>query len=174
MTRGCQLGKDPHLPTASRCGAPAPALQVFDHRRGKAFIVKTAAIWIGAMLFGFIGGLAGQKFSTPKFSNPRPAASDSAPLRSHTFELTDPSGRVVSLWTTDKWGRPFIGLSDAKWEGRIVIGPLYESDFDNGEPPDPNAAWGIRVTAPGHAAYATVGTSVDEKTKKPSGFASWR
>jgi hypothetical protein len=130
--------------------------------------VKTAAIWIGALILGFIGGVAGQRLGHLQEMNTTPTFS----TRARTFELVGRSGRVVSVWTTDQWGRPFIGFSDANWEGRIVIGPIEQSD-DN-QPPDVNAPWGISVTAPKRAAHAALGTAIDVTTKKPVGFASWR
>ena len=132
--------------------------------------MRTAAIWIGALILGFLGGIAGQRVSNRHAMNTDLTFS----ARAHTFELVDRSGRVVSVWTTDQWGRPFIGLSDAKWEGRIVIGPIDQSDAITNEPPDANAAWGISVTAPAHAAHAALGTATDLSTKKPVGFANWR
>jgi hypothetical protein len=75
--------------------------------------VKTAAIWFCALILGFIGGVAGHRFSNWKTM---PSGLTSA-TRAHTFELLDPSGQVVSVWTTDRWGRPYLGFSDAKWEG---------------------------------------------------------
>lgn len=132
--------------------------------------MKTSATLLGALLLGFIGGIAGQRFS-----NRQQMSTDlTSSTRAHTFELTDRSGRVVSVWTTDHWGRPFIGLSDAKWEGRIVIGPIDQPDVISNEPPDPSAAWGISVTAPAHAAHAALGTATDPTTKKAVGFAKWR
>jgi hypothetical protein len=113
--------------------------------------------------------MAGQRVSNRKAMN---GLTFSA--RAHTFELVDRSGRVVSVWTTDSWGRPFIGLSDANWEGRVVIGPIDHSDVITKKPPDANAAWGISVTAPAHAAHAALGTATDMTTKKPVGFANWR
>jgi len=65
-------------------------------------------------------------------------------------------------------------MSDAKWEGRIVVGPIEQSDVLSNEPPDINAAWSISVTAPGHVAHAALGTATDFKTKKPTGFVNWR
>ena len=41
------------------------------------------------------------------------------------------------------------------------------------KPPDSDA-WGISVTAPGHAAHAALGTATDVTTQKPTGFATWR
>jgi len=134
--------------------------------------MKTPAIWFGALILGFIGGIAGHRFSNWQTMRTELTFS----TRAHSFELLDPAGRVVSVWTTDRWGRPFLGFSDAKWEGRIVIGPIDQVDTDVvvNEPPDSNAAWGIRVTAPGQVAHAALGTAIDVTTKKPMGFASWR
>jgi len=51
-----------------------------------------------------------------------------------------------------------------------MIGPLEGSDVVNNEPPNSDVAWGISVTAPSHAAYATLGTSIPIDTKQPTGF----
>jgi hypothetical protein len=133
--------------------------------------MKTAAIWFGALILGFLGGIAGHRFSIwqtmPELTSPR---------RAHSFELLDRAGDVVSVWTTDPWGRPILKFGDAKWEARILIGPLNQADVDviPKEPPDPNAAWGVLVRAPGDAAHAALGTAIDTNTKKPAGFADWR
>lgn len=132
--------------------------------------MKTVATWLGALIFGFIGGMAAQRFSNWQTMSTKLTFSTKA----HTFELVDRSGRVVSQWTTDQWGRPLLQFSDAKREGRIVIGPLEQADMVTNVPPDPNGAWGIKITAPGHVAHAALGTTVDATTKKPTGFANWR
>lgn len=131
--------------------------------------MKTSAILVGALVFGFLGGIAGNRFSQQTMPTELTYST-----RAHTFELLDPSGRVVSVWTTDQWGRPSLGFSDAKWEGRIVIGPIDQSDVVTKERPNLNSAWGISVTAPGHVAHAALGTGTDLTTKKPIGFAVWR
>jgi len=59
-------------------------------------------------------------------------------------------------------------FNDAKWEGRIVIGPIIQSDVVTSQPPDPNSAWGISVTAPNHAAQAVLGTMTQVGTKLPT------
>ena len=123
-------------------------------------------IWIGAFLFGVAGGVLGQRFSAPT-SLPESVLAQ----RARKFELTDASGRVVSLWTVDQWGRPFLGMSDAKWEGRIIIGPILAPDFVGKGPPEPDA-WGIEVTAPGHIAHAVLGTAGPLKSKEPTAFVS--
>jgi hypothetical protein len=128
--------------------------------------MKTIAMFVGALIVGFLGGIAGNRFSQQTMSTEVTPST-----RARTFELLDSSGRVVSVWTTDRWGRPLLGFSDAKWEGRIVIGPIDQSDVATNEPPDPNSAWGISVTAPGHVAHAVLGTGTDLTTKKPIAFA---
>jgi hypothetical protein len=132
--------------------------------------MRTIAIWLGALVFGFIGGIAGQRVVTRQIMNTEITSS----ARAHTFELVDSSGRVVSTWTTDHWGRPFIGFSDAKWEGRVIVGHIDQSDTSPTEPPNPNAPWGIKVTAPSNAAHAVLGTGIDYATGKPHGFAEWK
>ena len=136
----------------------------------KANRVKIAAIWTGALILGFLGGTLGQWLTGGRTVFINQALSTKA----HIFELVDRSGRVVSVWTTDQWGRPFLGFSDATWEGRIVIGPIEHSDVISNKPPDVNAAWGISVTAPRYAAHVAFGTGTDERTGKPIGFASCR
>src|SRR5512133_1870042 len=136
----------------------------------KGDCVRTIAIWTGALVLGFLGGITGQRVSNRQTMNTDLTSS----ARAHTFELVDRSGRVVSVWTTDSWGRPLIAFSDAKWEGRIVIGPIDQSDVVSTQPPDPNAAWGISVTAPAHAAHAVLGAGTNLTTKKIVGFADWR
>jgi len=131
--------------------------------------MKTFAILMAALIFGFLGGIVSSRFSQQTLPTELTFST-----RAHTFELLNSSGRVVSVWTTDRWGRPFLGFSDAKWEGRIVIGPIEQSDYVTNEPPNPNSAWGISVTAPGHVAHAVLGTGTDPTTKKPIGFAHWR
>lgn len=121
--------------------------------------VRTIAIWVGALIFGFIAGVAGQRVVTRQTMN----ADITSSARAHTFELLDSSGRVVSIWTTDHWGRPFIGFSDSKWEGRVIVGNIDQSDSPTTKPPDPNAPWGIRVTAPAHAAHAALGSAESRK-----------
>jgi hypothetical protein len=128
--------------------------------------MKTIAILVGALILGFLGGIAGNRFSQKGMPTEFMSST-----RAQKFELLAPSGRVVSVWTTDQWGRPYLGLGDAKWEGRIVIGPIEQSDVATNEPPDPNSAWGIAVTAPGHVAHAVLGTGTDLTTKKPIAFA---
>jgi hypothetical protein len=131
--------------------------------------MKTAAILFGALILGFIGGIAGHRFSNWQ-TMPTELTS---PSKAHSFELLDPSGRVVSVWTTDGWGRPFLALGDAKREGRIVVGPIDDADVVTNEPPDSDA-WGIKVRAPGHAAQAALGIATDVTAKKTNGFAYWR
>lgn len=132
--------------------------------------MKTSATWLGALILGFIGGIAGQRFGKLQTISTEVTFSTKA----HRFDLVDRSGRVVSTWTTDQWGRPLLQFSDAKWEGRIVIGPIEQADVSTNAPPDSNAAWGISVTAPGHVAHAELGTAIDATTKTPTGFAHWR
>jgi len=123
-------------------------------------------IWIGALLFGAIGGILGQRFSVPK------SLPEAVPAhRAGKFELTDASGRVVSVWTVDQWGRPFLGMSDAKWEGRIIVGPILAPHVLGKEPPESDA-WGVEVTAPGRTAHAMLGTSVPLNSKGATGFIS--
>ena len=144
----------------------AASMQVASHLRRGGSDLKILAIWVGSLAFGFVGGIVGQRFSG------RQTLPANGPIstKAHSFELVDTAGRVVSVWRTDQWGRPFLGFSDAKWEGRIVIGPIDESDVMGAEPRDPNAPWGISVTAPGRTAYAALGTGIDFKTKKPTSF----
>src|SRR5215467_2123427 len=130
--------------------------------------MKTFAILMAALIFGFLGGIVSSRFSQQTLPTELTFST-----RAHTFELLNSSGRVVSVWTTDPWGRPFLGFSDAKWEGRIVIGPIDQEDVLTKEPPDSDA-WGISVTTPGHVAHAALGTARDQTTKKPTGFANWR
>jgi hypothetical protein len=126
--------------------------------------VKLSITWIGALLFGFLGGILGVKFSAPKTTD-LPGAT-----RAQEFELLDRSGHVVSVWTTDRFGRPLLAMNDKGWEGRIIIGPLFPPDVDNeSNPTDP---WGITVEAPSHAARATLGMSTPTATKIPTGFVS--
>ena len=132
--------------------------------------MKAIAVWLVALILGFIGGIAGHRFSEAQMMRTELTYS----TRARTFELLDISGRVVSVWTTDQWGRPFIGFGDPKWEGRVVVGSIEQSDFVRNEPPDSNSECGIRVTAPSHAAHAILGTGTDHSTKKPVGFANWR
>jgi hypothetical protein len=132
--------------------------------------MKTVSIWFGAMFFGFIGGIAGARFNNRHTIS----AELLSPTRGHQFELLDSSDRVASVWTTDQWGRPLLTFNDAKWEGRIVIGPISQTDMPTDKSPDSNDVWGISVTAPQHAAHATLGTGFDMNTRKPSGFANWR
>lgn len=127
--------------------------------------MKIAATWAGALLLGFIGGLAGQRLST----QPLPPALASS-HRAAEFELTDRSGRVVSVWTTDQWGRPYLGMSDAKWEGRVIIGPILASDVVDERPKWD--AWGIEVTAPGRTAHAWLGTTIPMNAQQATGFIS--
>jgi hypothetical protein len=96
-----------------------------------------------------------------------------SPAIAPRFELLDSSGRVISIWTTDQHGRPFLALSDAKWEGSIRIGPIEQGNLATGSPSERDA-WGIDVTAPEHAANATLGTSLNLNTKKQSGFVNSR
>jgi hypothetical protein len=126
--------------------------------------VKLTIMWIGALLFGFLGGLLGEKFSAPK------AADLPGATRAQGFELLDRSGNVVSVWRTDQWGRPLLAFGDKAWEGRIVIGPLFPSDIANER--NPTDTWGVTVEAPSHAARATLGTSTPITTKTPTGFVS--
>ena len=136
--------------------------------RRKEYGLKTVMIWIGALLFGTAGGVLGQRFSVPT------SVPEAVPAhRAGKFELTDASGRVVSVWTVDRWGRPFLGMGDAKWEGRIIIGPILAEDVAGKEPPESDA-WGVEVTAPGRTAHAVLGTSVPLKSKEPTGFVSLR
>jgi hypothetical protein len=72
------------------------------------------------------------------------------------------------MWTTDQWGRPLLAMNDEKWEGRIMIGPLFPSDVANER--NPTDTWGVTVEAPGHAARATLGTSSPGSTRIPTGF----
>lgn len=132
--------------------------------------MKTASIWLGALILGFIGGIAGAKFRDWQ----RIPVELTSVARTHKFELLDPSGRVVSIWTTDQAGRPFLAFSDAKWEGRIRIGPIEQADMATDKASDSKNTWGISVTAPEHAAHATLGTGFDLNTKKPTGFVNWR
>lgn len=132
--------------------------------------MKTIAAWLGALVLGFMGGIAGHRFSEAQMMRTELTYS----TRAHTFELLDTSGRVVSVWTTDQWGRPSIGFGDSKWEGRVVVGSIEQSDVVENKPPDSNTEWGIRVTAPSHAAHAILATGTDPATKKPAGFAYWR
>jgi hypothetical protein len=125
--------------------------------------MKASATLLGALILGFLGGIAGHRFSTQRMN-----AELSPSTRAHTFELLDSSGRVASLWTTDEWGRPFLVFNDAKWEGRIVIGPISQSDVVTSGPPDANSAWGISVTAPSHAARAVLATTTQADTKRPT------
>jgi hypothetical protein len=131
--------------------------------------MKMIAIWLGALALGFIGGIAGHRFSIWQTMS----SELTPPTKAHSFELLDPSGKVVSVGTTDPWGRPVLAFSDAKMEGRIVIGPINETDVTTKAPPDSDA-WGVRVIAPGHAARAAVGTQTDMTAKKTTGFAYWR
>jgi hypothetical protein len=71
-------------------------------------------------------------------------------------------------------GTTILGIQRREVGGRIVIGPIEQSDVAANEPPDSNAAWGISVTAPGRVAHAALGTATDLSTKKPTGFANWR
>ncbi len=128
--------------------------------------LKTLTMWIGALLFGAVGGILGQRFSAPK------SLPEAVPAhRGAKFELTDASGRVVSVWAVDQWGRPYLGMSDAKWEGRIIIGPILRPDIVGKEPPESDA-WGVEITAPGRTAHAVLGTSVPLNSKQPTGFVS--
>ena len=131
--------------------------------------MKTLAIFVGALVFGFVGGILGQRFSSPRI-----APELTSFVRSHSFELIDSSGRVVSIWTVDRWGRPYLGMSDAKWEGRLVIGSIGQGDVVSNEGPDPGDPWGISVTAPGHEAHAMFGTSTPLGTNQPIGFIALR
>ena len=126
--------------------------------------MKPTITWIGALLLGFTGGILGVKVSAPKTID-LPGAT-----RAQQFELLDRSGQVVSAWTTDRFGRPLLAMNDKGWEGRIIIGPLFPSDVDNGR--NPTDAWGITVDAPSRAARATLGTSTPIATKIPTGFVS--
>jgi len=126
--------------------------------------LKTLTIWVGAFVFGLAGGVLGQKLS-----NPAPAVEGVSAHRAAKFELTDTSGRVVSVWTVDKWGRPFLGMSDAKWEGRVIIGPIFRSDEEESKPPESDA-WGIEVTAAGRTASAAIGTFAAVNSKKTKWF----
>lgn len=124
-------------------------------------------IWAGALVFGFLGGTLGQRL----IGHPTTSPELTSASRARRFELVDPSGRIVSIWTMDSAGRPYLAMNDRRWEGRVVIGPIEGFDVVGNEPPPENlAAWGIRVTAPGHAALAAVGTSIQPGAKQPSGF----
>ena len=128
--------------------------------------MKILIIWIGAFLCGVAGGVLGQRLGAPT------TVPEALPAhRAGRFELTDATGRVVSVWTVDQWGRPFLGMNDAKWEGRIILGPILGPDVVGKEPPEWDA-WGIEVTAPGRTAHAVLGTSVPLKSKEPIGFVS--
>ena len=129
-------------------------------------MLKTLAIWIGALLLGFFGGLVGQRFSSCKS-----VASITSSQRAGKFELTDASGRVVSVWTVDRWGRPYLGMNDAKWEGRVIIGPILAPDAIGNEPPESDS-WGIEMTAPGRTAHAWLGTTTAMNSKATTGFIS--
>lgn len=132
--------------------------------------MKTASIWLGALIFGFIGGIAGARFNNRQ-TKPTELTS---PTRGHQFELLDSTGHVASIWTTDQRGRPFLAFNDAKGEGRIVIGPISQEDVASDRSPDSHDAWGINVTAPEQAARATLGTAINLNTKKQTGFVNWR
>src|ERR1700694_569747 len=116
--------------------------------------MKTTAILFGALVLGFLGGIAGYRVSAWQTMSDELASS----RRAHSFELLDRAGQVVSVWTTDQWGRPILVFNDAKWEGRIMIGPLDQANTDvvTNQPPNANATWGILVTAPSHAAHAAL------------------
>lgn len=132
--------------------------------------MKTASIWLGALIFGFIGGIAGARFNNRQ-TKPTELTS---PTKGHRFELLDSTGHVASIWTTDQWGRPLLAFNDSKGEGRILIGPISQEDMPTYKSPDPHDAWGINVTAPEHDAHAALGTAIDLNTKKATGFANWR
>ena len=139
----------------------------FIRKQNERLIVKTLVIWVGALVFGFFGGVIGQRLSNGSSASTGLASTTKA----HAYELVDRSGLTVSIWTVDTWGRPYLGMSDAKWEGRIVIGPIEGSDVVSNEPPEWDA-WGIEVTAPGRTAHAVLGTSTPLDTKKPTAFIS--
>jgi hypothetical protein len=143
-----------------RCLIRQDSLRISPHQM---LMLRTIATLFASFILGFLGGIAGHRFSTQRLNAQMPPAT-----KAHTFELLDSSGRVASIWTTDEWGRPVLVFNEAKWEGRIVIGPINESDVVTSEPPDANSAWGISVTAPGRAAHAVLATTTNADTKRPT------
>jgi hypothetical protein len=126
--------------------------------------MKTVGILLGALILGFLGGIAGYRFGSWRAVRTESTSS----TRAQRFELTDASGRVVSVWTVDQWGRPFLAMS-GKWEARVFIGPLEFSDVVSNKPNETDA-WGIRVLGADHSVSALLGTSTPLDTKKPNAF----
>jgi len=74
--------------------------------------MKTPAIWFGALILGFIGGIAGHRFSNWQTMRTELTFS----TRAHSFELLDPAGRVVYLY-----GQPTDG-DDPSWDSAMRNG----------------------------------------------------
>ncbi len=83
--------------------------------------MKTALIWVVSALFGFAGGIVGQRMNHQRTRND--AALASPVVRATNFQLVDNAGRVLSTWgVDDQHGRIAIWFNDEKGQTRAIFG----------------------------------------------------